>query len=169
MTPFSIHSFDTTPSPHWRINAASLILAFRLRVLCECAGERGLARSFTSTLELCYVKDVHGEMEELEDYDNVTSYIVAFCAVAQGHLDVAKSYSKVPTAFASSKKTDSAPTAHASHVRVDKNEESTHDSSGIHPKESWQARRAPNVANGTTADATAGRDVNAWVETVPRR
>jgi hypothetical protein len=28
-------------------------------------GERGLARIFTSTLELCYVKDVHGEMEEL--------------------------------------------------------------------------------------------------------
>jgi hypothetical protein len=99
----------------------------------------------------------------------ITSYIVALCAVAQGHLDVATSYSKVPTAFASSKKTDSVSTAHASHVRLDKNQDCTHDSSRIHPKESWQARRASNVANGTTANATAGRDVNAWVETVPRR
>jgi hypothetical protein len=66
----------------------------------------------------------------------ITSYIVALCAVAQGHLDVATSYSKVPTAFASSKKTDSVSTAHASHVRLDKNQDCTHDSSRIHPKES---------------------------------
>ena len=135
-------------------------------------GEKGLVRIFTSTLELSYVKDVQDEMGNTEEYDGITSYLSAFCQVAQVHLDLAKNYSRVPMAFGDSKKQESnnpAPTAHASHVRVDKNQDCTHDSSGVLPKESWQARRAPNVGNGTTAKATAGRDVNAWVETVPRR
>jgi hypothetical protein len=134
-------------------------------------GELGLVRIFTSTLELSYVMDVQDEMGPTEDYDGITSYLSAFCDVAQGHLDQSKSYSRVPMAFGNSKKQESnnpAPTAHAPHGHIHKNEGSTHDRSGVLPKESWQARPAPNVDNGTTAKATAGRDVNAWAETMPR-
>ena len=42
-TPFSLHTFDTTPSPHGRINAASLLLAF-----AHIHGEAG-----TSYLGIC--------------------------------------------------------------------------------------------------------------------
>ena len=108
-------------------------------------------------------------MRSVDDYKSITEYILHFCEVAKAHLELAKRYSRTPMAANKKSSAVTPSTNTGATVRVDKNQGSTHDSSGIHPKESWQARHAPNVANGKTADATAARDVNAWVETVPRR
>jgi hypothetical protein len=138
------------------------------RFVPEMKGEYGLVRIFTSTLELSYVKEMQLEMLRIEEYKGITEYINAFCKVAKEHLDLARRYSRCPKANKKSSAVTPSTNTGAT-VRVDKNQGSTHDSSGIHPKESWQARHAPNVPNGTTAESTAARDVNAWVETVPRR
>jgi hypothetical protein len=135
----------------------------------EMKGDYGLVRIFTRTLDLPYVKLMQAEMRRVDDYKSITEYILHFCEVAKAHLELAKRYSRTPMAANKKSSAVTPSTNTGATVRVDKNEDSTHDCSGVLPKESWQARHAPNVPNGTTADATAARDVDAWVETVPRR
>jgi hypothetical protein len=107
-------------------------------------GDKGLVRIFTSTLELSYVKEVQDEMGTPEEYDGMTSYLSAFCDVAQVHLELAKSYSRVPLAFGNNKKPDSSnETAVVPYVRFDKKgagKDPDYNRGSYKPKEAWKDR-----------------------------
>jgi hypothetical protein len=141
-------------------------------------------RIFTSTLDLPYVKLMQAEMRRVDDYKSITEYILHFCEVAKAHLELAKRYSRTP--MAANKKSSAvtpSPNTNAT-VRVGKlaankdpdfnrgsykpKEDSDGDRSGS-PEPGWKNRRTSYSDNEDIADAAEGRDVHAWVETVPRR
>jgi hypothetical protein len=90
------------------------------------------------------VKEVQDEMGTTEEYDSITSYRLAFCDVAQVHLDMAKNYSRVPTAFGNNKKPDSSNEATAApYVRFDKKgagKDPEYNRGSYKPKETWKDR-----------------------------
>jgi hypothetical protein len=134
----------------------------------------GLVKIFTSTLDVSYVKSMQLEMRRVEESESITDYILAFCEVAKVHLEQAKTYSRQPNASNTGgtvrfekKVANKDPDFNRGSYKKPK-EDSDGDRSGS-PKHRWKNRRASHSDDEDTADAAEGRDVHAWVETVPRR
>jgi hypothetical protein len=161
-----------------------LLSMHRAKFAPQMKEDYGLVKIFTSTLDLPYVKLMQIEMHRVEDYKSITEYILAFCDVAKVHLKQAKVYSRQPNAFNKKSSGASPSTNTGGTFRFEKKvagknpdynrgsykpkEDSEGDRSGS-PKHGWKNHRASHSDNEDAADAAEGRDVHAWVETVPRR
>jgi hypothetical protein len=100
------------------------------------------------------------------------------------HLEQARVYSRQPNVFNKKSSSASPATNSGAAVRFENKaankdpdfnrgsykpkEDLDGDRSGS-PKHRWKNRRASHSDGEDTADAAEGRDVHAWVETVPRR